>query len=170
MATGLRIGEACGLAWNAVGLETGAIEVRAAAIRVRGQGLVMKSTKTDAGTRTLQLPRWCVTMLRARAAVLGLPEAHGGSRPVFPAPLGGWRDPSNTQADLREAFAAAGFDWVTSHVFRMTVATLMDNAGLSSRAAADQLGHANTSMTTDVYFGRKIAVTGAAAVLEALGT
>ena len=45
----------------------------------------------------------------------------------------------------------------------------MDHAGLSSRAA-DQLGHANTSMTSDVYFGRKILATGAAAVLEVLGT
>ncbi len=67
---------------------------------------------------------------------------------MFPAPLGGWRDPSNTQADLRDAFTAAGFEWVTTHVFRKTVATLMDHAGLSSRAAADQLGHANTSVTT----------------------
>jgi integrase len=89
---------------------------------------------------------------------------------VFPALLGSWRDPSNTQADLRDAFVAAGFDWVTSHVFRKTVATPMDHAGLSSRAAADQLGHANTSMTTDVYFGRKVAATGAAAVLETLAT
>jgi integrase len=83
---------------------------------------------------------------------------------------GTWRDPSNAQADLREAFAAAGFDWATTHTFRKTVATLMDHAGLSSRAAVDQLGHANTSMTTDVYFGRKVATTGAATVLEALGT
>jgi hypothetical protein len=43
-------------------------------------------------------------------------------------------------------------------------------AGPSSRAAAGQLGHANTSMPTDVYFGRKAATTGAAAVLEALDT
>jgi integrase len=169
MATGLRIGEACGLAWSAVDLEAGAIEVRAAAVRVRGQGLIVKSTKTDAGTRTLLLPRWCVTNLRERASFLDLPTTDRGAQPVFPAPLGGWRDPSNTQADLRDAFASAGFDWVTSHVFRKTVATLMDHAGLSSRAAADQLGHANTSMTTDVYFGRKVAATGAATVLEALG-
>ena len=66
--------------------------------------------------------------------------------------------------------ATAGFARVTSPVFRKTVATLMDNAGLSSRAAADQLGHANTAMTTDVYFGRKVATTGAPAVLEALET
>ena len=89
---------------------------------------------------------------------------------MFPAPLGGWRDRPILEPDLRDAFAAAGFDWVTTHTFRKTVATLMDHAGLSSRAAADQLGHANTSMTTDVYFGRKITTTGAATVLEAVGT
>ena len=115
MATGLRIGEACGLTWNTVDLQTGTIEVRAAAVRVRGRGLVVKTTKTDAGTRTLVLPRWCVGMLRERAARLN-PDGGQGHHPVFPAPLGGWRDPSNTQADLRDAFTAAGFDWVTSHV------------------------------------------------------
>lgn len=165
MATGLRIGEACGLTWGAIDVEAGTVDVRTAVVRVKGQGLVLKTTKTDTGARTLVLPRWCVTMLRDRAT---RSESVEGGDPVFPAPLGGWRDPSNTQADLRDAFSAAGFDWVTSHVFRKTVATLMDQAGLSSRAAADQLGHANTSMTTDVYFGRKVAATGAAAVLEAL--
>jgi integrase len=70
--------------------------------------------------------------------------------------------PSNPVLDT---FAAAGFDWVATHAFRKTIATLMDHAGLSSRAAADQFGHANTSMTTDVYFGRKVAATGTAAVL-----
>ena len=169
MATGLRIGEACGLTWDAVDLDAGTIEVHAAAVRVRGQGLVRKATKTDAGARILLLPRWCVSLLHDRAARLAPPGDDGAGRPVFPAPLGGWRDPSNTQADLRDAFTAAGYEWVTTHVFRKTVATLMDHAGLSARAAADQLGHANTSMTTDVYFGRKLAATGAAAVLEALG-
>jgi integrase len=165
MATGLRIGEACALAWGAVDLEAGTVDVRAAVVRVKGQGLIIKTTKTDTGARTLVLPLWAVAMLRNRARRMGSLDIND---PVFPAPLGGWRDPSNTQADLRDAFTMAGFDWVTSHAFRKTVATLMDQAGLSSRAAADQLGHANTSMTTDVYFGRKIAATGAAAVLEAL--
>jgi integrase len=169
MATGLRIGEACGLTWNALDIETGLVEVKSAAVRVRGEGLAIRSTKTDAGRRTVVLPRWCTDMLRDRARQQGVMAARNRARPVFPAPLGGWRDPSNTQADLRDAFTAAGFDWVTSHVFRKTVATLMDHAGLSARAAADQLGHANTSVTTEVYFGRKIAATGAAAVLERLG-
>jgi integrase len=48
------------------------------------------------------------------------------------------------------------------------VATLMSEAGLSSRDAADQLGHSRPSMTTDVYFGRKKHARGAAAILENL--
>ena len=34
--------------------------------------------------------------------------------------------------------------------------------------AADQLGHEKISMTTDVYFGRRVRDTGAATVLPAL--
>jgi haloacid dehalogenase-like hydrolase len=41
----------------------------------------------------------------------------------------------------REARDAAGFSWATSHVFRKTCATILDEAGLSVRAIADQLGY-----------------------------
>ena len=87
---------------------------------------------------------------------------------MFTSPAGRLRDPSNTQADLRDTFARLGYQGITSHTFRRTVGTLMDQAGLSARAAADQLGHAKVSMTQDRYFGRKVRATGAAAVLEAL--
>jgi integrase len=87
---------------------------------------------------------------------------------VFTSPLGHLRDPSNTQADLRDVFDRIKYPDVTSHTFRRTVATLMDEAGLSARAAADQLGHAKVSMTQDHYFGRKRAKTGAAGVLESM--
>jgi integrase len=46
---------------------------------------------------------------------------------------------------------------------------LMDQNGLSPRAAADQLGHSHPSLTQDVYYGRRIANTGAADVLEVFG-
>jgi integrase len=60
MATGLRTGEACGLARSAVDLGIGTIDVRATVVRVRG--LVVKPTKTDAGTRNLVQPSWCVAI------------------------------------------------------------------------------------------------------------
>jgi len=169
LATGCRIGEATAVTWDVLDLDAGTVEIRSTVVRVKGQGLVRKRTKTASGARTLLLPSWGVEMLRGRASRVGAPE--GAARqgvPVFPAPLGGWRDPSNTQADLRAAFATAGFGHITSHVIRKTTATMLDHAGLSARAIADQLGHANPSLTQDVYLGRQVASTGAAAALEAL--
>ncbi|WP_084477502.1 tyrosine-type recombinase/integrase [Actinokineospora enzanensis] len=48
----------------------------------------------------------------------------------------------------------AGFEWVTFRTFRKTVATLLDEAGLTARQVADLLGHARPSMTQDMYMGR----------------
>jgi integrase len=45
---------------------------------------------------------------------------------------------------------------VTSHVFRKTCATLLDEGALSARQIADQLGHAKVSMTQDNYLGRRL--------------
>ena len=87
--------------------------------------------------------------------------------PLFSDALGRWRDPSNTSRAFREARDAAGFSWVTSHVFRKTCATILDEAGMSARDIADQLGHARPSMTQDVYMGRKIVNPLTAAALDA---
>ena len=170
LATGLRIGETAAVTWDALDLDAGIVEVRGTVIRLKGRGLWLKpAAKSRAGSRTLALPSWCVEMLRRRRD--NRPKAFRADvTPVFTAPLGGLRDPSNTQADLREAFDAAGYGWVTSHSLRKTTATLLDGAGLSARAIADQLGHANPSLTQDVYLGRKVASTGAATVLEAISS
>lgn len=160
-ATGLRIGETLALVWDAVDLEAGTVEVRGTVVRIKGQGLIIKpEPKSEAGWRTLELPAWCVRMLKARKDALG-------SELVFPSTRGTLRDPANVDDMLKDAFTAAGFD-ITSHTLRKTVATLMDEAGLTARAAADQLGHAKVSMTQNTYFGRKVRATGAAAVVEAL--
>ena len=84
---------------------------------------------------------------------------------VFPSPIGRVRDSSNTAGDLRRAFDAAGYSWVSSHTFRKTVATLLDEAGFSARQIADHLGHAQPSMTQDVYMGRRMVNSRAADVL-----
>src|SRR5664280_1635983 len=164
LATGLRIGEASAVTWAAVDLDAERVEIRGTVVRLKGQGLVlMPTTKTTAGMRMLALPSWCVQMLRAREARRSAPSIDD---PVFPARKGGLRDPSNTQADLRDSLAWCGLPWVTSHVFRKTTATLLDNAGLSARAIAHQLGHAQPSLTQNVYMGRKIASPEAAHALE----
>lgn len=54
----------------------------------------------------------------------------------------------------RKIRAELGVPDVSSHSFRKTVATLIDDAGLSARIGADHLGHAKLSMTQDRYMSR----------------
>lgn len=174
LATGQRIGETSAVTWDALDLEAGTVEIRGTVIRIKGVGLVLKSKpKSKAGFRKLQLPGWAVGMLRRRRSeVVANPvaDARGNTwNVVFTSPSGMLRDPSNTQADLRDVFDRIGYPQVTSHVFRKTAATTMDEAGLTARQIAGQVGQSQPSMTMDVYMGRKIASPLAAEALESLG-
>ncbi|WP_217641757.1 site-specific integrase [Actinopolyspora alba] len=161
LATGVRIGEALALYWSDVDLTNGRVSVDHNVVRVTGKGLIRKSTKSKYGERTLPLPSWALDMLRDRFS-----EAVESDGPVFPDTFGGLRDPSNTRRVLRETRGSDGFAWVTSHVFRKTAATVLDEAGLSARRIADQLGHSRPSLTQDVYMGRQSLDRDAAEALE----
>jgi len=160
LATGVRIGECLAISFVDVSTSDKTLAVDWNLVRITGRGLVRMSTKTVAGERTLRLPGWAVDMVIRRG------DARGWSGPLFPDTLGGWRDPSNTSRSLRHARDRAGFGWVTSHVFRKTVVTMLDESGLTAREIADQLGHAKVSMTQDVYMGRRAVSGGAAVALE----
>lgn len=116
--------------------------------------------KSRASERRLLLPLWSVELLRARRIRLG-----GFEGPVFADSRGGWRDRSNVGKVFREVRGGSDFEWVKTHTFRKTVATLLDQSGASARMIADQLGHSKVSMTQDVYLGRRA---GNAANLAAL--
>jgi integrase len=55
---------------------------------------------------------------------------------------------------------------ITTHSVRKTVATLIDDAGLSPRVGADQLGHTKVSMTQDNYMARNRVHTEVADLLD----
>ena len=131
LATGVRIGEAIGVDWSSVDLDQATVEIDYKILRVKGQGLQrVRRTKSDAGHRTLPLPEFALRMLERRMA------DSGGTGPLFPDSQGGWRDPSNLSRELRQTRGSGEFAWVTSHVFRKTCATLLDEGELSARQIA----------------------------------
>jgi len=183
LATGVRIGEALAVTWDEVfippipspdallpdwdawdtyPLPYAVVNIDWKILRVTGEGLqrvpVVKSTDSH---RTLVIPRFAVQMLWRRN------PQNDATGPVFPDSRGGWRDPSNASRALREARGSSGFRWVTFHSFRKTCATILDDAGLTARVVADQLGHSKPSMTQDVYMGRHSVHPSAAAALDA---
>ena len=142
------------LLWEDADLETGRV-------RIRGT----KSTSSD---RINNLPQWLLGRLRHRRQVmlgwehpdpyvfsLGFPQEHvlpNGLRKYGPnnVPPGD----SNLGKWVRDVLDGAGFTWAIPHTFRRTVATLLSEAGVPVGVIADQLGHADASMTMSVYLGR----------------
>lgn len=151
MATGLRRSELLALRWSDYDRSAKTVTVTGKLVRVKGKGLNrVEETKTEAGARTLPLPKFAVNMLTARRRS----GYYGDGKMIFPSTAGTWRDPDNFNAKWREARTSLGVPDVTSHSFRKSMATLIDEAGLSARVGADHLGHAKVSMTQDVYMAR----------------
>src|SRR5258708_2342173 len=68
LATGVRIGEALAVKWDQADLKTGRVEITHTIVRLKGEGLVRKGTKSKAGGPDLLLPPWAVPMLPPRFA------------------------------------------------------------------------------------------------------
>jgi integrase len=151
IATGLRRSELLGLRWTDYSAEAATIAVTGKVVRVSGQGLVrVDETKSAAGRRTIPLPRFAVEMLARRRLL----DFLGQQQVIFPSTAGTLRDPDNFNRVWRQVRDELGASGVSSHSFRKTVATLIDDEGLSARIGADHLGHAHVSMTQDVYMKR----------------
>jgi integrase len=135
--------------------------------------IVQPRAKTEAGWRVVALPTFAVERVRARAArwpeinagrpVFAAPIARGLRDPTnVSGDLRQLLDSFECEACGRTGYQVGpggGFalgprgrrlrcdegpwSWVTSHTFRKTVATRLDEAGFTPRQVADQLGHAN---------------------------
>jgi integrase len=174
-------------------LETGTWEVNATVVRVPRQGLVVQPRpKTAAGWRVVAVPGFAIRIAQRRAdespagIVFAAPlgrglrdpnNVSGDLRQLLDAfdcdacartgyQLNGERKFATDAGGRRLRCAEGPWSWVTSHTFRKTVATRLDEAGFTPRQVADQLGHANPSMTLDVYFGRQVVSSAAAQVLD----
>jgi integrase len=152
IATGLRRSELLGLRWADFDAKNATLAVSGKVIRQHGKGLVRiaDETKSDAGRRTVPLPAFAATVLTERRKRPFI----GEQAVIFASSSGTLRDPDNFNKQWRQARDELGVPDVTSHSFRKTVATLIDDAGLSARIGADHLGHANVSMTQDRYMAR----------------
>lgn len=163
LGTSLRIGQALAVHWPWIDLEEATAAVGPNIIRVKGEGLRLNRGTSKTKEQVLDLPESVMAMLLVRREAAPNPLG-----PVFPDSFGGLRDPHNTLGDLRRALDMAGYNWVTSHTFRKTVATVLDDAGLSARQIADQLSHSRPSMTQDRYMARQARNPRAVAAIEAM--
>lgn len=152
IATGERRGELLGADWPDFDESTKELQVSGGLIQARGKGTFKNDGKTQNAQRGIPLPDWYVMMLVDRRDRLGLINPTG---PIHCNSRGGYLNFQNlTNRHWLPFRRRAGYEWVTFKTLRKTLATLLDEAGLTARQIADILGHAHPSMTQDVYMGR----------------
>jgi integrase len=165
IATGLRESELLGLLWSDFNSDAGTIAVTGKVFRATGQGLQRDdNAKSEAGLRTLPLPQFAIDVLNQRRQLPFL----GEQQMIFSSTAGTLRDPNNFNTQWRHVRDGLGAAGVTTHSFRKSLATLIDDEGLSARIGADQLGHTNVSMTQDKYMSRGRVHTQVADLLDRL--
>ena len=163
LATGVRIGEVLALRGeDIIRGEDGRVLVNVDAhlVWVKGQGVIrVDGRKAGQPGLLLEVPGWSQPMFLRR-------KLAAGPGPLFPSAAGGWLDANNVNKRIRTAMDASGFEWVTSHVWRHTVATLLDEADLPVSDVAGQLG--NTKAVAERHYIKRRATNArAAAALEA---
>ncbi|PZF85851.1 tyrosine-type recombinase/integrase [Micromonospora deserti] len=167
LATGARIGEILALRWEDLDLaaERPTLTICGTIVYLKGKGFFRQEwTKTDAGFRTVVLPRFAVGMLMGRK----LNAADNPHDAIFASRRGTWLSPQNVRRQWRQARADAGLEWVTPHTFRKTVATLIDKEA-DAKSAAAQLGHATEQVTNKHYIVKPALAPDSSDILEQLG-
>lgn len=147
LATGARLGEALALRPEDVVTDSDGtrVVIDAHIVRVKGKGLLrLPGRKSNRPAVEPIVPNWAAKMF-ARRVLAAAPTG-----PLFGTADGDWLDPSNTASRLREALTEAGYDWVTSHVWRHTVGTILAEAGLPVDDIAAVLG--NTRDVAERYY------------------
>jgi integrase len=150
---GLRRGEAVGLRWRDVDLDTGVLKIRQQFVAV-GSHIVIGEPKSKAGHRTIALDAATVQLLRChRAAQTRQREQLGGvdTGLVFTQPNGTALDPTYVSRHFDRLVAASGLPRIRLHDLRHSSASIGLASGESLLEVSRRLGHSSIAITADIY-------------------
>ena len=155
LSRGLRRGELCGLRWQDVDIEGGALTINHTRVTVAGRA-VEGVPKTEAGRRSIPLDARLIKILKAHRASQAAEKLIGGSayddggwlladeigRPYHPDTISGWFDVH---------VARSGLPRIRFHDCRHTAASLMIASNVPVKVVSEMLGHASPTITLSIY-------------------
>jgi integrase len=156
LALGLRQGEALGLKWADVNLETGVLRVRRASQRVPHQGTQLVEPKTERSRRTLVMPPIVINALCAHRGRQAVERLAAGQRwvdldLVFPSERGTLADGPNVTHRFHKLLKRAELPPMRFHDLRHACASLLLVQGVHPRVVMETLGHSQISLTMNTY-------------------
>jgi integrase len=167
LACGLRLGEACGLRWDDVDLESKDVRIRQQLQVVKKQ-LVLQELKTEKSRRTLVLPDVCIRALRTHRTRQREERLKAGPRWVdtglvfttyrtykegrgLHRKVGAGLHPRNVSRVLAALLTAANVPHRRFHDLRHSAASLLIASGVELVEVSKLLGHSELRTTADLY-------------------
>jgi integrase len=152
---GLRQGEALGLRWQDVDLETGLIQIRTQIQIIDGKQ-AFSSLKTERSRRSLVLTASTRNALLTHKNLVEemFVKADGGWEDwdlVFPRNNGTPRSAQTDYDDWLKALKLCGLTHKRLHDARHTAATLMYSQGIGIETISRSLGHSSSAITSRLY-------------------
>lgn len=146
LTTGMRKGEICGLRWQDFDERTGRLHIRRSVTNRKGGGVKVGETKTEKGTRTIQLPPSTIEILKARKKKSYSDWIfHNPTVPELPL------SPETAYNRLKTLLRYAELPSIRFHDLRHTFATHALTCGVDAKTLSGILGHTNASFTLDTY-------------------
>lgn len=151
LTTGMRQGDILGLLWGDVDLSGRVLHVRRSLVTGYGKQ-TYESPKSAKSRRSISLTRRAVSALSAHRERQREEGLHAEDGPVFCNRVGGPLHPKNLMdRHFRPMLRRAGLPPIRFHDLRHTAATLLLSRGVHPKICSEMLGHANVSITLDVY-------------------
>lgn len=155
--TGMRIGEACGLPWDAVNFKKGTITIKQQLQHHEGTGEFKIETPKHDKFRVLTAPPFVLEILK-RIRVNQLKNSleygsfwHNEYNLVFTKEDGSFINPKNLRASYKRVVEKIGRPDARFHDLRHTYAVTALQEGDDVKTVQQNLGHATSSFTLDVY-------------------
>jgi len=160
---GLRLGEACGIAWPNLDLDTGWLNLTHQVTRhPKLDGvpsfLMRGPLKTETSQRRLRLPKGCCTLLRLREAAQRKEKFQTGATWANPdqlvftcASTGGLPDPFVVRRELKALCEAHDLPLILPHWLRHSTVGILMGKGTKLEEISKLLGHASLGVTNNTY-------------------
>jgi integrase len=158
VTTGLRRGEALGLTWSDIDLDTGTMRVRRTLQKINGD-FVFGEPKSRRSRRVVRLPVVCIRALQrhreiaaARADIgQGHPLPHQLPDLIFTTRTGRPIDPRSINKAFERLLKRTAISPSRVHDLRHTCASLLLLDGATDREIMELLGHSSTNITMNIY-------------------
>lgn len=159
IATGMRRGECCGLKWSDIGYEKSSIYIQRNVVKITGEDIIVKDTKTAAGNRYVYFSPEMESLLKEyRRECVWQADAYENRTLTED-------DFVFRRHDSQDPMTPSTFTWrfkmilkenglpekLNVHSLRHSSASLLIAGGADVATVASLLGHSQPSTTLDIY-------------------